>query len=538
MKNRFISMFLTLLMIFSVSPVFVSAQVNNPGNVTDTEGNSTLIWNLPSDIVYGTDLSGILDAKVVDNENNEIPEVDSIITYSRLNGTVNETVIPSTILDAGTYTLYAVFTPSALEMENGRQVCTVSVTLNVAKCTPTIDWNKPTDIMAGTPLGADQLNAVARDVNNNIVNGTYAYSPLNGTVLAAGSNQPITVSFIPENVNNFNNATKTVNINVNVDKTMVAEFAGTPVNGSAPLVVLFSDKSSGIPTSRLWLFGDGGYSVTTGSAINHTYNKNGTYDVTLFVFNETTFSQIQKMDYINVGNVANNTTDGNNTNGNNTNNTGIISTHSSKWLIINDIWADKTAGTAPWGTTFHCNITSAKAGQPLSYNWTLEDPCEDYYTKYGADSRHTFKHPGVFNVTLTVRDKCGNTASFTKLAYIVVLPATESGDDRKETGSTHCNGNNNKKVKTSTITITNKEIENDSDEFGWWAASLKSGTTVRFTTQNENAGCVSWCFGDGSSASGKTVEHTYGATGTYTVKQIIKHGNNHNTVITKLITIS
>jgi len=531
MKNRFLSIFFVAMLLLSVSPILTGAQINNIGNVTDTEGNSTIIWNLPTDIVYGTDLSGVLNAYAVDNTNVEIPETDSIITYSRLNGTVNETISPSTILNVGSHTLYAVFNPSSIEiMNNGRQVCTVSITLNVTKATPNIVWDNPADVLVGAPITETQLNAVAKDVNNNTVAGNYTYTPLNGTVLAVGNNQPLTVNFIPDDQVNFNNNSKTVYVNVKADKTMVASFSGTPVNGSAPLTVLFADQSTGSPTSRLWLFGDGGYSVTPGNTINHTYTKNGLYDVTLFVFNETTFSQVQKMKYINVGNVQDNV--------NNSTNYGIISTNSSKWLIINDIWADQNSGTAPYGTTFHCNISATR---PIcTYNWTFEPAGDDYYSKSGPDASHTYKHEGVFNVTLRVKDKCGNTASFTKLAYIVVLPATESGEDREESISDDSDDSSssvNDKPKTSSITITNKKIKSDA-EFNWWSASLQRGTTVRFTTDNTDASTVSWCFGDGTSAAGRVVDHTYSKIGSYTVTQIIKYGNNHNTAVTKVITIN
>ena len=54
---------------------------------------------------------------------------------------------------------------------------------------PVITWPVPADISYGTALGAAQLNAVAKDGAATVA-GTYAYTPVAGTVLAAGSGRP------------------------------------------------------------------------------------------------------------------------------------------------------------------------------------------------------------------------------------------------------------------------------------------------------------------------------------------------------------
>jgi autotransporter-associated beta strand protein len=65
--------------------------------------------------------------------------------------------------------------------------------------------------------------------------------------------------------------------------TPVAGFSGTPVSGTAPLNVVFTDASSGSITNWTWNFGDGS-SVTNSSNANvsHTYGA-GTYTVSLIV---------------------------------------------------------------------------------------------------------------------------------------------------------------------------------------------------------------------------------------------------------------
>jgi PKD repeat protein len=61
----------------------------------------------------------------------------------------------------------------------------------------------------------------------------------------------------------------------------VANFSATPTSGVAPLVVNFTDTSSGSITSRSWNFGDG--STSTATNPSHTYSVAGTYTVSLTV---------------------------------------------------------------------------------------------------------------------------------------------------------------------------------------------------------------------------------------------------------------
>lgn len=61
----------------------------------------------------------------------------------------------------------------------------------------------------------------------------------------------------------------------------VAGFSATPVSGTSPLTVAFSDTSSGSITSWAWQFGDGG--TSTSKNPTYTYSTAGTYSVTLTV---------------------------------------------------------------------------------------------------------------------------------------------------------------------------------------------------------------------------------------------------------------
>jgi len=76
----------------------------------------------------------------------------------------------------------------------------------------------------------------------------------------------------------------------------VADFSASVTAGTAPLTVLFTDASTGDPTSWAWAFGDG----TTSTEQNpiYTYLTAGTYTVSLRVTNEDGSNSTTKPDYI------------------------------------------------------------------------------------------------------------------------------------------------------------------------------------------------------------------------------------------------
>jgi PKD repeat protein len=76
----------------------------------------------------------------------------------------------------------------------------------------------------------------------------------------------------------------------------VADFAATPLAGPAPLEVAFTDLSSGVPTMRLWDFGDG--TTSTEQSPVHVYAAPGLYDVSLGVANSVGSDAITRPGYI------------------------------------------------------------------------------------------------------------------------------------------------------------------------------------------------------------------------------------------------
>jgi PKD repeat protein len=74
---------------------------------------------------------------------------------------------------------------------------------------------------------------------------------------------------------------------------------GVPINGGAPLVVTFTDTSTGSPTSWAWTFGDGG--TSTLPSPQRTYSAPGTYNVTLTVTNAGGSNALTRTSYVVVG---------------------------------------------------------------------------------------------------------------------------------------------------------------------------------------------------------------------------------------------
>jgi hypothetical protein len=110
----------------------------------------------------------------------------------------------TTTLSAGTHTVLGCYVPTGIfNASNG----TVSQVVN--KGTPTVTWSTPADITYGTALGASQLNATTS------VPGSLTYLPAAGTVLNAGNQQTLSVSFTPTDAANYNDVpATTVKINV------------------------------------------------------------------------------------------------------------------------------------------------------------------------------------------------------------------------------------------------------------------------------------------------------------------------------------
>jgi len=157
----------------------------------DVPKTTTIYWSNPAPITEGTPLSAAQLNAIVD------PNVPGVFTYTPGEGTV---------LPRGTgQPLTVTFNPDDTSYCPSTKTVYIDVTA-ACRTPPVITWANPADVISGTKLSAVQLNATAN------LTGSFTYAPPAGTILLAGSKQPLTVTFTPTEITCP--VTKTVYINV------------------------------------------------------------------------------------------------------------------------------------------------------------------------------------------------------------------------------------------------------------------------------------------------------------------------------------
>ncbi len=183
--------------------------------------------------------------------------------------------------------------------------------------------------------------------------------------------------------------TRTDYVTVNPPPEPVADFGGTPLSGAAPLMVSFTDLSSGAPTTWAWDFGDGATSADQHPA--HVYDQPGMYTVRLDVTGAGGSGSLTRSDYVSVNPPP-----------------APVAAFSGTPL----------SGAAPLMVGF----TDLSSGQVTDWLWQFGD---------GASSLeqapvHTYTDPGIYSVSLTVTGPTG-TNTLTNAAFVRVLDANARG---------------------------------------------------------------------------------------------------------------
>jgi gliding motility-associated-like protein len=162
--------------------------------ITVTQATPVVTFPAPLPIKVGVPLT-------LGTQLNATANVAGVFTYTPNPGT--------SFASEGTYTLSVKFEPSDALNYAVVPVTQTQITVS-SKDNPVVTWNDPAPITYGTALAAGvQLNATAN------VAGTFDYTQPAGTVLNAGNNQTLTVTFRPDDQVNYNNVVKTSHINVN-----------------------------------------------------------------------------------------------------------------------------------------------------------------------------------------------------------------------------------------------------------------------------------------------------------------------------------
>jgi subtilisin-like proprotein convertase family protein len=233
-----------------------------------TNGDIHIYQNITAP-ASGSPLTGIWD---VDGRNIDPTNVTdlsvrstSLTNFNGLNG-------------AGEWTLYLA------DVESGGTNMLTQWSLDISgAASPTLAWTNPANLTYGAALSGTQLNAAATYGSTNVP-GTFVYSSPSGTMLNAGSNQTISVTFTPNDTNSFSPVTASVAINVSqAPLTITANDANKIYGDALPvLTASYSGFVNGDTTSNLTVqetlttsasaaSNVGTYTITTSGATSPNY---------------------------------------------------------------------------------------------------------------------------------------------------------------------------------------------------------------------------------------------------------------------------
>jgi gliding motility-associated-like protein len=169
----------------NISPKPITISINANPLISKTYDGNDLANLLPANYV----IDGIIGADQL--------SVRGTAKYSNnVKGNGKTILVNDFILDGADQLNYSISTTST------------NTVGNIIGITPVIAWNNPSDIGYGKYLDVNELNASTN------VSGSFAYSPNLGTLLNAGSNQTLSVTFTPSDLDGYEIVTKTILVNV------------------------------------------------------------------------------------------------------------------------------------------------------------------------------------------------------------------------------------------------------------------------------------------------------------------------------------
>jgi len=163
-----------------------------------------------------------------------------------------------------------------------------------------------------------------------------------------------------------------------------ANFIATPVNGCVPMIVNFTDQSTGNPTSWQWNLGNG--NTSTSQNPSTFYSLSGTYTVTLTVTNGSGSNTLTKTNYITVNAPP-----------------------------TPNFTSNVTSGCYPLRVQF-TDLSDPGFGSITSWSWAFGTGA----TSTQQNPFYTYSTSGTYFVSLTVTNSAGCTKTAVKPAYIQV----------------------------------------------------------------------------------------------------------------------
>ena len=314
-----------------------------------------------------------------------------------------------------------------------------------------------------------------------------------------------------------------------------ANFSSTNATGCAPFTVTYTSNSLGSPTSEQWLFPGGNPASSTSSPVTVNYNNAGQYDVTLIVSDGVENDTLLRSNYVDAQTpqnaVCQNTTVALNAN-------GIYSLNASEI----DVTPASQCGNPDIGLTGVTFYTCNNLGPNnivLTYDYgSFQSSCAATVTV--VDNRF----PDVYCANTTVSldangigvlspddvdngsiDNCSITS---RTLSQTTFSCADIGPQFVVMDVTDASGN----TESCSILVNVVDGNVPIPSFGYGL----NGLEVNFNNaSNGNWVTADWNFGDGGTAQGDLVSHTYAAPGQYIVSLTL---NNGCTSITEVDTIT
>lgn len=266
-------------------------------------------------------------------------------------------------------------------------------------------------------------------------------------------------------------------ISLNTQAQLSASFTANTTSGCSPLLVNFTDHSTGNPTSWNWTLGNGATSVLQNPSV--VYINPGQYTVKLVVKSTSGKDSIVKTNHITV--------------------------YAKPTVSFS---ASNYSGCAPTTITF-TDFSNPVNGTITNRRWDFGDGTFSNL----ANPTHTYTSSGNFNVSLQVTNSFGCTESLTRLNFISIEQAPVAA---------FTNG-----ATTSCSVPFRVSFQNTPD------------TTMSFVRGNTASLNFFWDFGDSSTSTLANPTHYYTSPGVYTVTLIVTNslGCSDTLIKTNLINI-
>jgi len=338
------------------------------------------------------------------------------------------------------------------------------------------------------------------------------------------------------NASGQNSVTRTVT--VTAASSLAASFTFSPASPLAGQAVLFTDTSTGGPTSWSWDFGDGSTSAV--QSPSHTYATAGVKTVTLTVANSSGSKSVSK----------------------------TVSVLAALAASFSYTPTSPSAGQS-------VQFTDTSTGSPTSWSWTFGDGS----TSTAQNPSHTYTTVGTKTVMLTATNGSGSNSVSRAVTVVATLTASFNyspaspaaghtvqftdtstgsptswswtfGDGSTSTAQNPSHTYTTAGSKTVTLRATNSSGSNSvsrtvtvvaalTASFTYSPSSPSTGQTVQFTdTSTGSPASWSWDFNDGTTSTAQNPSHAFSAAGSYSVTLVATNSSTSKSVTQVVVVTS